>query len=305
MRQSTPEILAQVAQGAISPARALQLLGAESATMGEKVPPISQCLQELNQLVGLKEIKELVAELYAYIEVQRRRARFGLTCQPMSLHMIFSGNPGTGKTTVARVLGRMFKELGILKKGHVVEVERADLVGEYIGHTAQKTREQVHRALGGVLFIDEAYSLARGGEKDFGRECIDVLVKSMEDHRDELVLILAGYKEEMAKFLTCNPGLRSRFPIQLDFPDYTAEELLEIAEIMFATRQYRMTPEARQAFLKKIKQKLVTEVIPGNARTVRNMVERAIRYQAVRLVECGNCTPEELMTIAVAEVERL
>lgn len=309
MHLTVPEILVQVEQGTIPVTEALRLMdegaGDVAVTGRGHLTEVERCLEELNELVGLKEVKELVRELYAFIEVQRRRAKVGLSCEAMTLHMIFSGNPGTGKTTVARVLGRMFKELGMLRKGHLVEVERADLVGEYIGHTAQKTREQVRRALGGVLFIDEAYSLARGGEKDFGRECIDVLVKAMEDHRDELVLILAGYREEMARFLASNPGLRSRFPIQLDFPDYTPQELLQIAELMFTKRQYRLTAEARDAFLKKIEEKLRAEPIPGNARTVRNMVEKAIRQQAIRLVGCRQCTAQELMSITLAEVERL
>ena len=161
--------------------------------------------------------------------------------------MVFSGNPGTGKTTVARIMSRLLKEMGILSKGHLVEVERADLVGEYIGHTAQKTREHVKRALGGILFIDEAYSLARGGEKDFGKEAIDTLVKSMEDHREEFVLILAGYSLEMERFLRSNPGLPSRFPIHLTFPDFTIEELMEIADRMLKKRQYRFSRSAERS----------------------------------------------------------
>src|SRR5690606_23632794 len=164
-----------------------------------------------------------------------------LVSEPLVLHMIFKGNPGTGKTTVARICGRMFKEMGVLPKGHLVECERADLVGEYIGHTAHRTREQIKKAMGGILFIDEAYSLARGGEKDFGKEAIDTLVKAIEDHTNEFVLILAGYQREMEHFLMANPGLKSRFPIHIDFPDYSADELFQIAHLMLRERQYRLT----------------------------------------------------------------
>lgn len=304
MQGPAPDVLLQVEKGHISVSTALKSLVEDEAPtdLRWRDSPVEKCLAELNELIGLKEVKDLVRELYAFIEVQHRRMRAGLTAEAMSLHMVFRGNPGTGKTTVARVLGRMLKEMGVLKKGHLVEVERADLVGEYIGHTAQKTREQVKRALGGILFIDEAYSLARGGEKDFGKECIDVLVKAMEDHRDELVLILAGYREEMGRFLQANPGLRSRFPIQIEFPDYTPSELLEIAELMLKKRQYRFTPEAREAFYRRIEEAVRSEPIPGNARTVRNMVEKAIRRQALRLVSKTTATMDELMTITVAEV---
>jgi len=190
---------------------------------------VQSILEEIDNLVGLENVKKLIYEIQAYIEIQRKRKEENLATEPLVLHMIFKGNPGTGKTTVARYIAKLFKELNVLKKGHVIEIERADLVGEYIGHTALKTREQIQRALGGVLFIDEAYSLARGGEKDFGKEAIDCLVKAMEDYKDQLILILAGYKKEMEWFLQSNPGLRSRFPIHINFPDYTINELYQIA----------------------------------------------------------------------------
>ena len=180
-------------------------------------------------------MKKLVRELQAFLEIQRRRTEARLVAQPVALHMVFKGNPGTGKTTVARVLGRIFHVMDVLPKGHLVECERADLVGQYIGHTAQRTREYIQKAMGGVLFIDEAYSLARGGEKDFGKEAIDTLVKAMEDHKDEFVVILAGYRAEMEFFLASNPGLRSRFPIHMEFPDYTCDELLQIAALHVRT----------------------------------------------------------------------
>jgi len=169
----------------------------------------------------------------------------GLLSEPLVLHMIFKGNPGTGKTTVARILGKAFVSIGLLTKGHLIEVERADLVGEYIGQTAQKTRKMIDEALGGILFIDEAYSLARGGERDFGKEAIDTLVKAMEDNKDDMILILAGYKDEMEYFLRTNPGLKSRFPIHLEFADYKIGELMQIAAKMVEERQYILTSGAR------------------------------------------------------------
>ncbi|WP_425430475.1 AAA family ATPase [Desmospora activa] len=212
--------------------------------------------------------------------------------------MVFAGNPGTGKTTVARIMGRLFHEMGVLSQGHLVEVERADLVGEYIGHTAQKTREHVKRALGGILFIDEAYALSRGGEKDFGKEAIDTLVKSMEDHKNEFVLILAGYPREMEGFIRSNPGLPSRFPIQLSFPDFSVGELMKIADRMVKERQYRFSGPARDKLRKHLDQvcRIPGESF-GNARHVRNVVEQAIRLQAVRLLKSRYVSREDLMTL--------
>lgn len=258
---------------------------------------VAEILAELNSLVGLATVKELIWELQAYVEIQRRRTREKLNAEPLVLHMIFRGNPGTGKTTVARLISRLFKEMEVLQKGHLIECERADLVGEYIGHTAQKTRDQVKKALGGVLFVDEAYSLARGGEKDFGKEAIDALVKAMEDHKNEFILILAGYRHEMDWFLQTNPGLRSRFPINIDFPDYTLDELLSIGEMMLKDRQYEFTAETREAFRFMLQGLLNSHPYAGNARLVRNMAEKAIRKQAVRLFKKPNSTREELIQI--------
>ena len=263
-------------------------------TDGER---IAEIMAELDALIGLSKVKQLIREIYAYVEIQKRRTREKLTADPLVLHMIFRGNPGTGKTTVARIVGKLFRELGTLQKGHVVECERADLVGEYIGHTAQKTKDQVKRALGGVLFIDEAYSLARGGEKDFGKEAIDALVKAMEDQKDNVILILAGYRDEMEWFLQTNPGLRSRFPIHIDFPDYNLQELLAIGESMFEARQYELTAEAKETFRHLLQGVLHTHPYAGNARLVRNMAERAVRKQAVRLFQRPTSTREELVRI--------
>jgi len=261
-------------------------------------------LQELNSLIGLTEVKKLIAEIYAYVEIQKRRKKENLQADPLVLHMIFKGNPGTGKTTVARIIGKLFRAMGVLSRGHLIEVERADLVGEYIGHTAQKTREQIRQALGGVLFIDEAYSLARGGEKDFGKESIDVLVKAMEDHKDDFILILAGYKEEMEWFLKSNPGLRSRFPIHIDFPDYTITELYLIGEMMLRNRQYKLAPEAQKKLYQILEGRGKSfQQSEGNARLVRNIIEQAIRRQAVRLVRKSRVTREELMLIKAEDLE--
>ncbi|HZK52720.1 MAG TPA: AAA family ATPase [Desulfosporosinus sp.] len=263
---------------------------------------VAKILDELESYIGLVTVKRLIRELQAYVEIQKRRVVEKLIAEPLVLHMIFRGNPGTGKTTVARIVGRLLKEMGVLQKGHVIECERADLVGEYIGHTAQKTREQLKKALGGVLFIDEAYSLARGGEKDFGKEAIDALVKSMEDNKDNLVLILAGYSDEMEWFLQTNPGLRSRFPIHIDFPDYTLDELIAIGNSMFKSRQYELTLGGTEALRIHLRSLLNTHPHAGNARLVRNLVEKTVRKQAVRLYKKPSSSREELIQILPADI---
>lgn len=255
-----------------------------------------EALKELNSLIGLNKVKQIINELYALEQVQIKRKNAGLSADPIVLHMVFKGNPGTGKTTVARILGKLLKGIGVLSKGHVVEVERADLVGEYIGHTAHRVQENVKKSLGGILFVDEAYSLARGGEKDFGKEAIDTLVKAMEDYKDEFILILAGYRDEMEYFLNTNPGLRSRFPIQIDFPDYTIDELLQIAELMVKNRQYILTDSAKRKIMKVLINNNTTREI-GNARLVRNIIERAIRKHAVRIMNKKTITKDDLMII--------
>ncbi|GGE24666.1 stage V sporulation protein K [Marinithermofilum abyssi] len=265
--------------------------------------PLKRCLEELEGLVGLSKIKAFIHEIYAWLEMNRRRTAAGLTTEGQVLHMVFEGNPGTGKTTVARIMARMLKEMGILSKGHLVEVERADLVGEYIGHTAQKTREHVKRAMGGILFIDEAYALSRGGEKDFGKEAIDTLVKSMEDHKDDFVLILAGYPLEMKRFLRSNPGLPSRFPIHLQFSDFTIDELMKISECMVEKRQYRLSSAAKETLRRQLLKEMAEEVQTfGNARYVRNVVEHAIRQQAVRLLHCRQVSKEDLMILRAEDL---
>ncbi|MFC5531877.1 AAA family ATPase [Cohnella yongneupensis] len=264
--------------------------GAFEAPAANKAPlpqtgPWIEWQKELDRMIGLDNVKELVYEIYALLQVSQYRSESGLQAQPQVYHMIFKGNPGTGKTTVARLLAKLFQGMGLLAKGHLVEVERADLVGEYIGHTALKTRDLVKKAIGGVLFIDEAYSLARGGEKDFGKEAIDTLVKAMEDYKNQFVLILAGYTMEIEAFMMTNPGLPSRFPIQIEFPDYSIDQLTLIAEGMMKEREYTLLPQA----LFKLRQLLAYEKNESfyhfsNARYVRNVLERAIRNQAVRLL---------------------
>ncbi|MCL6637847.1 MAG: AAA family ATPase [Alicyclobacillus sp.] len=306
-RRFTEEVIEQVQGGQIALAEALRLLagGVPSEVHRAAQPVMTKerlraLLAELDSLVGLPEVKATVREIFAYVYMQERRLAYHLRSEPVVLHMVFKGNPGTGKTTVARLLAKMFHACGWLSKGHLVEVERADLVGEYIGHTAQKTREVVQKALGGVLFIDEAYSLARGGEKDFGREAIDGLVKAMEDHRHELVVILAGYEAEMDWFLATNPGLPSRFPFHLVFPDYDVPALLEIARRMTSARQYRLSPEAEtqlRSMLVQAKQQALWGEPFSNARLVRNWVEKAMRKQALRLFEAASITREQAMTL--------
>ncbi|CAM3429620.1 AAA family ATPase [Paenibacillus lupini] len=257
--------------------------------------------KELEPMVGMDNVKSLIYEVYALLYITRMRSEAGLFGGSHVYHMIFKGNPGTGKTTIARIVAKLFQKMGVLSKGHLIEVERADLVGEYIGHTAQKTRDLVRKAIGGVLFVDEAYSLARGGEKDFGKEAIDTLVKAMEDHRNQFVLILAGYPAEIDHFLLTNPGLPSRFPIQIDFPDYNIDQLIQISELMAKDRDYYLMPQS----IFKLRQHLIQEKMNdlfsfSNARYVRNLIEKAIRYQAVRLLnQYSNGIPpkQELMTI--------
>lgn len=264
-----------------------------------------EAFKELNDLIGLTSIKKFLFEIYAYSIIQKKRQHEGLLSESMVLHALFKGNPGTGKTTVARIIGKIYKQIGILQRGHVIEIERADLVGEYIGHTAQKTREQLKKAAGGILFIDEAYSLARGGDKDFGREAIDTLVKGMEDYKDSLILILAGYKDEMETFLQSNPGLRSRFPLQIEFPDYTTQELMEIAEFMLKKRDYSLNPDARSLLYGYLARSVMLgQSKEGNARLARNLIEKSIRKQALRLYSKNALSREELILLVPEDIEK-
>lgn len=249
-------------------------------------------------IVGMNDVKARMKEIYAQVLVSEKRKEVGLKPNQQVLHMIFKGNPGTGKTTIARLVAKLFRDMDVLEKGHFIEADRSDLVGEYIGHTAKKTKDLIHKALGGVLFIDEAYSLARGGEKDFGKEAIDTIVKCMEDHHDKVVIILAGYPEEMDDFLTMNPGLSSRFPLQVSFSDYTARELLRIASGMLREREYFMTKEAEiKLYHHLIDACAVKKENFSNARYVRNLIEEAIRKHAWRIVNSENSKKSVLMTL--------
>lgn len=264
----------------------------------EKHYPLEKIEKEMDALVGMSELKRLIKEIYAWLYINKCREEKGLKVERQALHMLFKGNPGTGKTTVARLLGKLFYEMNVLSKGHLVEAERGDLVGEYIGHTAQKTRELVKKAMGGILFIDEAYSLARGGEKDFGKEAIDTLVKAMEDQHHNFILILAGYSHEMEHFLSVNPGLPSRFPIVISFPDYEINELIQISKKMIAEREYVLTTGAEQKIHQQLQAaKFQNRTTFSNGRYVRNMVEKAIRNQSVRLLREGNHDRERLLTL--------
>ncbi len=241
--------------------------------------------KELDAIIGLKEIKEYIGGLEEYYRVQKKREESGLKTGSVSKHMIFTGNPGTGKTTIARIISKYLKAIGVLSGGQLVEVSRADLVGRYVGHTAPLTNKVIESALGGVLFIDEAYSLYRGGDDSFGLEAIDTLVKGIEDHRDNLIVILAGYSHEMQEFLTANSGLKSRFPNVIEFPDYTGEELLQIAVSIAGSKGYAIDKEAHKTlcdYFHEIQLRHASD--SGNGRLARNLVEGAILNQAKRLV---------------------
>ena len=265
--------------GNAAPARLFDLLPA--AYTGA----VDEIKRELDELVGLAPVKEYVFGLADNIQVQQRRAAAGFKTASLSMHMIFTGNPGTGKTTIARQVARYLKAIGALKGGQLIEVGRGDLVGRYTGHTAPLTNSVIESALGGVLFIDEAYSLYRGEQDSFGLEAIDTLVKGMEDHRDELVVILAGYTKEMETFLTANSGLASRFPNKIEFPDYTADELLDITTVLAKGKGYRLAESCTFPLLGYYKRRQALDSrTAGNGRLARNTLEKAIFNQSRRLV---------------------
>ena len=265
--------------GNAAPARLFDLLPA--AYTGA----VDEIKRELDELVGLVPVKEYVFGLADNIQVQQRRAAAGFKTASLSMHMIFTGNPGTGKTTIARLVARYLKAIGALKGGQLIEVGRGDLVGRYTGHTAPLTNSVIESALGGVLFIDEAYSLYRGEQDSFGLEAIDTLVKGMEDHRDELVVILAGYTKEMETFLTANSGLASRFPNKIEFPDYTADELLDITTVLAKGKGYRLAESCTFPLLGYYKRRQALDSrTAGNGRLARNTLEKAIFNQSRRLV---------------------
>ncbi len=245
---------------------------------------VQQVLDELDRdLIGLRPVKARIREIAALLVVNRARQQVGLETAPPSLHMSFTGRPGTGKTTVAERMSKILHGLGYVRKGHVVTATRDDLVGQYIGHTAPKTREMLKKAMGGVLFIDEAYYLYRPeNERDYGAEAIEILLQVMENNRDDLVVIFAGYKDRMDVFYQSNPGLSSRVANHIDFPDYNAEELLAIAQLILADENYRFSDEARAAFTDYIGRRMQLPFF-ANARSIRNAIDRSRMRQANRL----------------------
>ncbi|WP_028782869.1 AAA family ATPase [Thalassobacillus devorans] len=268
-----------------------------------KADPFRIIDDNLDSFIGMSRLREKVKEIYAQVLIKEKRKQAGLTTESQVLHMMFKGNPGTGKTTVARALASIFYDMNLLSKGHFIEADRSDLVGEYIGHTAQKTKDLIKKSLGGVLFIDEAYSLARGGEKDFGKEAVDTIVKCMEDHHNEFILILAGYPKEMARFLSLNPGLKSRFPITLEFPDYSPGELLEIAVDMVTMKDYKLSNEAQWKLKHHFQQLLQRAPYNfSNGRYVRNIIEDAIRKHAIRMIHSSSHNKEALMTLEAKDI---
>lgn len=266
---------------------------------------IREVLEKLDrELIGLKPVKTRIHEIAALLLVDRVRKQLGLSAGAPSLHMCFTGNPGTGKTTVASRMAEILHRLGYVREGHLVSVTRDDLVGQYIGHTAPKTKEVIKRAMGGVLFIDEAYYLYKPeNERDYGAESIEILLQTMENNRDDLVVILAGYKDRMDKFFQSNPGMRSRIAHHIDFPDYEVDELVAIAKLMLAAQNYRFSPEGEKAFVEYIRLRMTLEYF-ANARSVRNALDRARLRQANRLFTGGkkSLTSIDLMTIEAEDI---
>ncbi len=250
---------------------------------------VGAVLQQLDdELIGLAPVKQRIREIAALLLVDRVRAKFGLSSQAPTLHMSFTGNPGTGKTTVAMRMAEILHRLGYVRRGHLVAVTRDDLVGQYIGHTAPKTKEVLKKAMGGVLFIDEAYYLYRQeNERDYGQELIEILLQVMENNRDDLVVILAGYADKMDRFFHSNPGFRSRVAHHIDFPDYDDADLLAIGEKMLSPLNYRLSPEAKQALAEYIALRRAQPLF-ANARSIRNALDRARLRQANRLLAAGD-----------------
>jgi probable Rubsico expression protein CbbX len=265
---------------------------------------ISELLDRLDQeFIGLAPVKTRVREIAALLLIDRLRQRYGLSSSRPSLHMCFTGSPGTGKTTVAMRMGEMLAALGYLRKGQLISVTRDDLVGQYVGHTAPKTKEVLKRAMGGVLLIDEAYYLYRPeNERDYGQESIEILLQFMEAHREDLVVILAGYADRMDVFFRSNPGMASRIAHHIDFPDFTLDELMQIAGLMLEREQYRLTEPAQAAFQEYVSLRMSQSRF-ANARSIRNAIDRLRLRQARRLVTAGGLIArDDLMRISDADV---
>ncbi|MGI6173483.1 MAG: AAA family ATPase [Christensenellales bacterium] len=273
----------------------------------EEIPPpedIEDLKKELHEYIGLTAIKREVDNLINLVTVYNLRREHGLKTEDLSLHMVFTGNPGTGKTMIARLMARIYRSLGILSKGQLVEVDRSGLVAGYVGQTAIKTQEVIDKALGGVLFIDEAYSLtSHGGDNDFGQEAVDTLLKAMEDHRDDLVVIVAGYDGLMEAFIASNPGLESRFNRFLHFDDYTLDEMLDIFKMRCKKAQYELGEGAEAAVREYIEDANTNSISFGNARGVRNLFENLLVQQSNRLAAMEAVTKDDLMTLTVRDID--
>lgn len=271
---------------------------AVAAEAAEATParPLAELLAELDELVGLSNVKAEVRRLSSLLQVQQLRSERGLPVIETSHHLVFTGNPGTGKTTVARLLSQIYRSVGVVSKGHLVETDRSKLVAGYVGQTALKTQTALEASLGGMLLIDEAYALARGGNDDFGREAIDTLVKFMEDHRDDIAIVAAGYPAEMGDFIDTNPGLKSRFTRTINFPDYTDDELVSIFVKLGEKHRYHLSDDA----LAKVRHFIAAEPRTrgfGNARFVRNLFETAVAHQADRIAPLSDPSNEQLTTL--------
>jgi Cdc6-like AAA superfamily ATPase len=275
-----------------------------STAVDAEVPParsVTEVMAELDALIGLENVKAEVRRLTSMLQVQQIRAERGLPVIEVSHHLVFTGNPGTGKTTVARLLSQIYHAIGVVSKGQLVETDRSKLVAGFVGQTALKTLETLEASLGGMLLIDEAYALARGGDNDFGREAIDTLVKFMEDHRDDLAIVAAGYTAEMADFIDANPGLKSRFTRTISFPDYTDDELVSIFLALGEKSQYTCSDDA----LARVRHFIGAEPRNrgfGNARFVRNLFETAVAHQAQRVAPLSDPSDEQLTTLTAADI---
>ena len=300
-KSAAPSPTPDAAQKSKSP---MEKPAAESESTEAEQPQenIDDLKAELSELIGLSGIKREVNNLINMVTVHNLRRQNGLKTVDMSLHMVFSGNPGTGKTMIARLMARIYRSLGVLSKGHLVEVDRSGLVAGYVGQTAAKTTAAIDKAMGGVLFIDEAYTLNSKGENDFGQEAIDTLLKAMEDRREDLVVIVAGYDGLMDAFIHSNPGLESRFNRYLHFDDYSVDEMMSILDLQLKKGQYQLDDAARSAVREYIEVSNTGSIAFGNARGVRNIFERLLVAQANRLSSAEAPTREQLMTISEADV---